>query len=77
LFNVPGIIIDLPLLVAEFVCPRFQHFGNDERSFPRGSELVASSVVLEAVLYHEGFLSGGFGVDRSLPLEAIWSRSVL
>jgi hypothetical protein len=41
-----GIIVVLSLLVAEFVCPRFQHFGDDEGSFPRGSELVASSVVL-------------------------------
>jgi hypothetical protein len=34
-------------------------------------------VVLEAVLYREGFLLGGFRMDRSLPLEARGSRLVL
>jgi hypothetical protein len=34
-------------------------------------------VVEDAVLHHGGFVSGGFTVDRSLPLEARGSRSVL
>jgi hypothetical protein len=35
------------------------------------------AVVEDAVLYHGAFLSSGFGVDQSLPLEARGSHSML
>jgi hypothetical protein len=46
LLCIPHIVVDFSFLVTEFVCAWLQHFGDDEGSFPRRSELVAPSVVL-------------------------------
>jgi hypothetical protein len=46
MFNVPSILVDFSLFVAELVGSRFQHLGDDERSFLGRSELMAPSAVL-------------------------------
>ena len=46
MFNVPCVVVNLPLLIGEFVRAGSENFGDDEGSFLGRRELVADLVAL-------------------------------